>query len=175
MAAASALSESWLAQVSALKDMGNSEFKAGQNKSAVISYKAAIEKAESLPSKDAATKEAARGLLVSLNSNLAAAQLKLQAWEAAVEAASAALALEPSHAKALFRRGTARAKLGGMSLGGARDDLLAACKADPRDKAARAALAEAQAALKANPYARPPHPQRYTTHTRARGDHPLDA
>jgi hypothetical protein len=149
-AAIDSASDGWVEQMTELKELGNKDFKAGKNSSACISYRAAIAKGQAGVGFNA--KEKSKPLLLSLHSNLAAAELKLEHWEEAAAAASAALELEPAHAKALYRRGLARSKLG--ALGGAKDDLLAACKADPKDKAARTELAAVQAALKANPFAK---------------------
>ena len=86
-------------------------------------------------------------VLISLNSNMAAASLRLEKWEATVAAASAALELDPQNSKALFRRGSARSKLG--QLASAKDDLLSACRADPKDRNARAELEAVTERLKA--------------------------
>ena len=85
-------------------------------------------------------------VLISLYSNSAAAQLKLSEWKAAEESASSALALDSTNSKCLFRRGVARSKLNMLS--SAKDDLMAACRADPKDRNARTELAAVQEALK---------------------------
>jgi len=51
--------------------------------------------------------EACSHARVVLNSNIAACELKLEAWEAAVKAATAALEEDPHHHKALWRRAKA--------------------------------------------------------------------
>jgi hypothetical protein len=93
------------------------------------------------------SKDAVKPVLISLHSNMSAAQLRLEEWASAAESASAALELDPSNSKALFRRGTARSKMG--MLASAKDDLMAACRADPKDRNARTELASVTAALKA--------------------------
>ncbi|CAG7847658.1 SubName: Full=Uncharacterized protein {ECO:0000313/EMBL:CCA72486.1} [Serendipita indica DSM 11827] len=52
---------------------------------------------------------------IALNSNIAACEIKLEAWEAAVSAATAALDEEPHHQKALWRRAKANEALDSWS------------------------------------------------------------
>ena len=51
-------------------------------------------------------------LLVDLRSNAAAACLKIEDWDGAIEASSAVLEQQPKHTKALYRRARAKAALG---------------------------------------------------------------
>ena len=145
-------------QLHRLKDEGNAHFQAGQWDAAVDVYQRALGAATAAWRQQlkatAEAKAVVNPLLVSLHANLAAAHLArapdleapLTACSAAESAASAALHLNADHVKALYRRGLAREQLG--SLAGAREDLHAACRADPRDRNARAAFERVQAALR---------------------------
>ena len=142
--------QSLLSKLSALKDVGNSHFKAGDNDRAVEAYNEALTAAASgVQNEGRGSRKAQMAVqptVVSLHCNAAAAHLKLEAMVEAVEAASRALALEPNHVKARYRRGVASAKLGRYET--AKADLLAACRADPKDRSARDELARVQAALR---------------------------
>mmetsp|Transcript_58110 Transcript_58110/g.172755 ORF Transcript_58110/g.172755 Transcript_58110/m.172755 type:complete len:261 (+) Transcript_58110:1-783(+) len=133
--------EEWLAPAVALKEQGNACYKAGEHEKACALYE---EAARSLPAgrpdlddsgsshlrwrmSDACTK-AKLQLISSVWSNVAAARLKLEQWEAAEAAASTVLRLDPRHAKALFRRAVARRHRG--QLQPARCDLMNALHAD---------------------------------------------
>lgn len=138
-----------LSKLTNLKDVGNGHFKAGENEQAVVAYTGAVQAAASgVKNEGRGTRKAqaaVKPVLVSLHCNAAAALLRLSAAAEAEEAASEALELEPNHAKALFRRGVARARLGRNAE--AKEDLMAACRADPKDRSARDELARVQAAL----------------------------
>ena len=139
-----ALVQSMFEETTRLKDAGNSKFKAGDNVSAIATYNDALGVADGATTDSA--KDMLKPVLISLHNNSAAAHIKLEAWEAAEESASKVLELDAPNSKALFRRGLARSRLGQLS--SAQADLLAACKADPKDRSARAELATVQAALK---------------------------
>uniref|UniRef100_A0A7S2DGV5 Activator of Hsp90 ATPase AHSA1-like N-terminal domain-containing protein n=1 Tax=Haptolina brevifila TaxID=156173 RepID=A0A7S2DGV5_9EUKA len=140
-----ALLASLFEEMSRLKDNGNTHFKAGANDEACKIYAEAIKQADLATSDKAKTE--IKPLLISLNNNSAAARLKLEHWDEVIERATAVLELEAGNSKALFRRGVARSKLGQLS--SAHDDLLTACKSDPKNREARTELASVQAALKA--------------------------
>jgi Flp pilus assembly protein TadD len=53
-------------------------------------------------------------LELSLQLNLAMAEIKLENWTSAKKAATAAVAIEPTNVKALFRRGMALARSGSL-------------------------------------------------------------
>ena len=150
-----ALTASLAEEVERRKAAGNMHFKQGENFEAIEAYDEAIKYAEDNAKSDKA-KTAVKAVLISLHSNKAAARLRREEWEEAVLSATAALelmesssdpALAPSKSKALFRRGTARSKLGQLS--SAKEDLMSACKADPKDRNARTELAQVQERLKA--------------------------
>jgi tetratricopeptide (TPR) repeat protein len=122
------------------KAAGNDLFKAGENAEACQKYQLGVQYLRR-HSSDAGARE----LLLSVQTNLAAAQIRLELWEDAVAAATAALDLDPSSAKALFRRGVARSRLSEWDR--AKTDLTAACRADPRNRDARAELAVVQSQL----------------------------
>ena len=95
------------------------------------------------------TKEAA-ALRLSCQLNEAQMCLKREEWAAAAAVCTSVLEREPENVKALFRRGTARAK--SAEYAAARADLLAASKLDPKSKEIREAFTackEAEAAAKA--------------------------
>lgn len=145
---------SLLARASQLKAQGNEHFKAGESGQAATVYTDAIAQLTS----DAARKalkawwdesqeeDTASPLLASLHGNLAACHVKLEQWEGAVTAASAALAIDSSNIKARFRRGVACSHLGQMET--AKSDLTAVVRSDPKNREARTILEVVNAALK---------------------------
>lgn len=145
--------EQLLPRIVELKDAGNALFKSDDAKAAIAKYEDAIKQMAAADINretihaGRARMAGANEALLSLHNNAAAAQLRLEQWEAAASSASAALGLDPTNSKALFRRGVARNKLG--QLASAHDDLKAACRADPKNRTARAELAAVQAAVKA--------------------------
>lgn len=125
-----------LAAAATHKADGNDAFKMLRHAEAAQAYQRAIGLLE--PHCDAHAD--AREALLPLHTNLAACHIRLELYDDAEVATTAALALD-AHAsvKALFRRGVARSRLG--KLDGARSDLVAACRADPKNREARAELA----------------------------------
>ena len=77
----------------------------------------------------------ARTMLLACLLNGAQCALKSEAWRAAEKRAGEALAIDPKNLKGLFRRGTARTRLG--DYGDARDDLRRACELDPKSREIR--------------------------------------
>ena len=130
-AAATAARVAAAAAAAALREEGNAAFRAGDYEAAAARYtEAAAADPRCAPSQ----------------SNLAAANLKLLRFEEAERAASASLALSLS-AKALLRRGTARAGLGdGAS---ARADLKHVLVLEPGNRQARSELAALDSAERA--------------------------
>mmetsp|Transcript_41548 Transcript_41548/g.67298 ORF Transcript_41548/g.67298 Transcript_41548/m.67298 type:complete len:131 (-) Transcript_41548:791-1183(-) len=74
-------------------------------------------------------KKEAREIHVSLNLNLAQANLKREKWDDAVRFANAALAVDPENTKALYRRGKASFSKG--DLDNAKSDWLKVQEKDP--------------------------------------------
>lgn len=68
-----------------------------------------------------------------LHSNMALCHLKMERFNAVIECATAALHLDPRHAKSLYRRASAYMKLGGQDERAA-DDLRLAAELEPHDK-----------------------------------------
>ena len=149
------------AELTRLKEEGNALYQKGEFSDAVAVYTRALEVARNGWRTQVKTTEQAKKILnpliVSLNCNKAAVHLKLAPlsaevplleYAAAEAAASAALNLDTWHVKSLYRRGVARAQLGRLK--NAREDLLAACRADPKDRTARAELERVQAALRSS-------------------------
>ena len=144
-----------LARVAELKLSGNTKFKAGEHEAAIADYEAGTGSLTSEAAKKALkhyftthhdAEDTASPLLASLHGNLAACHVKLEAWERASTAASAALKLEPSNVKARFRRGVAYSKCG--QLDEAKADLSAVIRSDPKNREARAVLETVLTALK---------------------------
>ena len=79
--------------------------------------------------------EEAKTMLLACYLNGAQCALKSEEWRAAESRASMALALEPKNLKGLFRRGTARTRLG--DYGDAKGDLRRACELDPKSREIR--------------------------------------
>ena len=106
--AVACLDESTFAAALAQKAEGNGAFAAQNFASAATAYEAALAAYEG---RGGASGEQ-RDEKVKICSNLAECRLKLDQWERAAEAASAALALAPGHAKSLIRRAKAAESLG---------------------------------------------------------------
>jgi hypothetical protein len=103
---AAAKAAALLEELSALKDEGNAHFKAGANGDAVAVYERAINAASLRATSDEA-KETVKPVLVSLHSNLAAARLRLENWEAPTpRRSSVAASHEPSSVSSAARRTT---------------------------------------------------------------------
>jgi len=144
------------------KEQGNALFRRGEFERALRRYEAsnsrapeaadlakAIEAASCGGDEEAASaanerKAAAEQVRLACLVNMAACQLRLGEHGAAAKSCSAALDIAPGSAKALFRRGQARLALAELS--GAKEDLLAAAKADPKSREVRAALTQLKAA-----------------------------
>jgi len=101
--------EECVAKAAEAKAAGNEQFKACENADACLSYQLVVQYVRTH-----ATDAAARELLLSAHTNLAAAQIRLELWEDAAAAASAALALDPASVKAMFRRGLSHARMGAL-------------------------------------------------------------
>lgn len=98
-----------LEKVQLLRASGNEAFAAHEYTTAVEKYKQAL---LLLLQPQVACSQEANTVAVALRTNLAACHLKLAQFAAAAEECSAALAIKPRHAKALFRRAEARLGLG---------------------------------------------------------------
>lgn len=103
---------------SACKDYGNKAFKAGNLSVGLDKYQKGlryINEEPDLENEPASTKTELDALRFSLNSNSALLNIKLEAWDDAVQSATAALAVtgakEADRAKALYRRGFANVRL----------------------------------------------------------------
>lgn len=70
--------------------------------------------------------------------NIAACKMRMGEYEEVIDECTAALEIEPESVKALFRRGQAQLAIGELRL--ARSDLVAAAKAEPKNKGVRDAL-----------------------------------
>jgi tetratricopeptide (TPR) repeat protein len=134
-------SKAWMENATSLKQRGNDAFKSGtQDSHAVDLWGAAVDAVSKAIEADGSSGgKGAQTMLVSLHANRAAAHLRLQQWPEAIESASAAIALDGAHAKALFRRGVAHKALRNRTE--AKRDVVASIKADPKNREAREALA----------------------------------
>lgn len=155
-----------IAIASDCKTFGNSAFKAGDLAVALEKYQKGLRYLNEEPERDqedvpADVREKLAALRFTLNSNAALMNLKLEAWEDAKNAATAALAVSSAsdgeRAKALYRRGLASIKL--KDEDAAIKDLEEAKKLAPADaavakeldavkKAAAARIAKEKAAYK---------------------------
>ena len=104
-------------EIERAKATGTAFVQAGSHREAKAAYREALVMCQRArrglegASDGEAQAELAR-LEVALQSNTSLCCLKLEAWQEAVEAATAALALEPKHPKALFRRASGYRSLG---------------------------------------------------------------
>lgn len=89
----------------------------------------------------------AKAVLIACLLNASMCCLKAETWRDAEALAGRALLLEPKNAKGLFRRGTARTKMG--DFGDARADLRRACELDPKSKDVREMFEECKLAEQA--------------------------
>ena len=143
-----------LAEAAQCKKMGNELLGKGENKEALEAYLTGEAHLESFetharPMLTSRLVGSIDRLLIDLRSNAAAAALKIEEWEVAIEVASSVIDKEPNHVKALYRRAKAREANGARA--GARIDLHALLKADPRNVAGRKFLADLDALDKDRP------------------------
>ena len=114
-----------------LKEEGNACFKNGNLMDALAKYREAIMEIEDVEEVDS-VKES----LKLLNLNIATVTKKMERWQEVVKATTKALEYEENNVKALFFRGVAYRHL--KEFASASDDLKAAIKLSPSDKAMRA-------------------------------------
>lgn len=133
------------------KDYGNKAFKAGDIGIALDKYQKGLRylnEDPDLENEPAETKQKMDALRAALNSNAALMNIKLNAWDDAVRAATNAVDVgvlsDKEKAKALYRRGVAYVKLKDEEL--AIKDLEEAKKLAPEDKAIIAELASVKKA-----------------------------
>ncbi len=114
------------------KEAGNTAFRKGELQAALAHYTRCAELAprSSIPF-----------------ANRAAVHLKLEAWRAAEEDCTLALAAERDNVKALYRRAVARHALGSAAL--AVEDLSRSLKVEPSNAAAKALLSKVRAEMEA--------------------------
>eukprot|EP00741_Cyanophora_paradoxa_P022659 tig00021493_g21884.t1 len=147
-----------------LKEKGNALYKAGDVKGAVAAYHEiymyvhgltdapplAMFGGSSATLSDDSTKQV-RDLKLSHHLNLSMCHLKLGNWAKVIHNCDKALAIDPSNAKALFRRGKARLQEGPeRDCEKAREDLHAAAKLSPQDAEIRSELGKANEACRLN-------------------------
>ena len=123
------------------KAEGNDHFKASRSCEAVACYSLGVR----YLTKHLLEAEA-RPVLVALHTNSAACHIREEAWGKAIAAANSSVEIDLTN-KALYRRGVAYARLG--QLDEAKDDLATVCRADAKNREARAELAAVSATLKA--------------------------
>ena len=133
------------------REEGTRLLRGGQHAEAAAAFESAVEALHALHAMMARgspeagpLREVADALRSSLL-NLSQAELKLSRWEAAARSTSRVLQLagEGANAKALFRRGKAHLALERHAA--AKEDLRAACLADPKSREARQLYEEAKA------------------------------
>ena len=140
--------EQRLEHANKLKTEGTVLFKTGNYKEAAQKYEAAANYAadEGISGDDIPEEE--RPLYVSSWSNVAMCNIKLKDWTEAVKACNCVLEIESeatTNIKALYRRGTARMKLGFLKE--AKEDFMTAFNLDKNNKEVRKALNELKAAF----------------------------
>ncbi|KAL3898266.1 MAG: hypothetical protein SGCHY_002858 [Lobulomycetales sp.] len=153
-----------LAEAAKRKESGNEAFKAGDHPTALRRYHETLlyctgldtsqlsavlgDSADTSASPQPSTQQAAdiKALQISVHANMALIHVASGNHSRAVESCSKCLALDPSHAKALFRRGQAYVELG--QLDKAESDLRAAVRVCPSDPGIRSLLEEVLARQK---------------------------
>ena len=115
------------------KEEGNGFFKSGNLMEALAKYREAVMEIEDI---DETEKPEVKEALKLLNLNIATVTKKMEKWPEVVKATSKALEYEKDNVKALFFRGVANRHLKEFTL--ATEDLKAAIKLNPNDKAMRA-------------------------------------
>jgi hypothetical protein len=140
-----------LQRASASKDSGNFAFQRQEWNEAKAAYEEGIKLLE--PYKNAASaaltdvqKDEIKKLLCTLHSNKAMVLLKLEDWSGAAKASTAALKIDATNTKALFRRGVAYSQNG--RLDEAKTDLLRVLNLDPANGPAKKELAAVQRKLR---------------------------
>lgn len=136
------------------KEAGNAAFSKGDLFEAISQYSKGIDVVQYVDESDTAydplpeeKRASTRTLKVTLHSNKAMACLKAKDWSEAIKAATAALKIDPQHAKSLFRRGTAYSHL--AKIDEAKADLAKAAELSPGDAGIKAELARVHALVKA--------------------------
>ena len=116
--------------VSALadKETGNALFKRGDTEGAIAQWLSGREKLDGLNVEGTGDPQT-KALLLTLHTNIAMGMSKMQHWKEAVSSASSAIDLDPTSAKALYRRGMALRKMG--ELDRSKADLTEVLRLDP--------------------------------------------
>jgi len=143
--------EQRLEKAQKMKAEGTEFFKASNFQKAMEKYEAAADFAVGEGISGNQIPENERPLFVSCWSNAAMCYIKLKNWPDATRACNNVLEIDSeieTNIKVLFRRGTARMKLG--SLKEAKEDLMAAHKIDKTNKDVRKALNELKVAFQKN-------------------------
>jgi len=99
------------------------------------------------PERFAGQNDEAKAMLLACLLNAAQCALKQEAWREAEKRAAKALQLDSKNVKALFRRGSARTRMGDYS--DARADLRKACELDPKSREIREMFDECKIAAEA--------------------------
>lgn len=121
-----------------LKEMGNNAFKEGDLATAARHYRRGANQINRKINKANAGEDQVKQLLLTLHSNLSMVCFKQKKYKVSREAAAKALAIDPNHVKALYRRGVAHRELG--DLDSAKEDLKLAFKIDPTNISVKKSL-----------------------------------
>jgi tetratricopeptide (TPR) repeat protein len=126
------------------REAGNAAFKAQNYQEAITQYQASLSVLNAVYGSDSVTAD----LKAAVHSNVAACELKQNRFNEARKACDEALKLQPTHTKAMFRRGVALMELGEMDQ--AKSDLASALQlaSDAKLDAEVAAIKKEQARLK---------------------------
>lgn len=114
------------------KAEGNEFFKKGELMDALAKYRSAIMSLDDMADDQTDAAKEARKLI---NLNIATVTKKMEKWQEVIKATTNALELEAENVKALFFRGVAHRHL--KDFEAAAEDIKAAIKANPNDKALR--------------------------------------
>lgn len=136
-----------LAHMTALKDLGNAAFKAGQLKRAQAAYAKAMGVFPYLEALEDAQKAAVTAVQLACISNVVITHVRGGALDEVVKQAGVGLALNPRHVKLLFNRGAAYNKQG--LLAEAEADLKLAAETDPANQDVARELRAVKAKVKA--------------------------
>jgi len=126
------------------KERGNIFFKQGKFELALQKYEIQVQALDGIFKDE--DKEQGAPLKLAGHLNCAACYLKMAAYLKCIDECAKALDIDPDNVKALFRRGSARLKIGDTDL--AHKDLLHAVKFDPNNKNLRELLKEANYRVK---------------------------
>lgn len=127
-----------LAMALSCKDEGTRLLKESQLAAACSMYEDGLKKLKHVAADDDVKESDIRNAQLALNLNLSLCYNRQSQWSSSIKCATAALSIDSTNVKGLFRRGVARSREG--FLDEARGDLLRVCQLDKANKEARLEL-----------------------------------